>query len=334
MPKVELSVILPVYNAKETLQRCLRSLEEDLEKGQIELIVVDDGSTDSSYDQLEDFRLRYPGRITLLQQPNSGQGKARNHAIRHARGAYLGFIDADDRVAPGMFSTMLDAARQKNADMVICDFVKEYGNGRSETVRFDNVSKNTVNPNVSKELLFSCGNSAWNKVVKKEVMIKHDLWFEEGMIYEDLAMIPVLISQCNNVLRLPLPLYYYRVSSVSTTHRFDEKVKDHLKALQILQTALMDDFSDEVLLLSLKELMFYALPRYSLVSGKKAFQTIYTDSVKFFLDAYPQWQRNIYVRKLPLSQRLYLQVALSGAPWFIRWISKFQSISGRVTRSI
>jgi glycosyltransferase involved in cell wall biosynthesis len=332
MSEIMLSIILPVYNAQETLHSCLHSMEEDLENGQIELIAIDDGSTDGSYHHLELFRSRYPERVILVQQSNGGQGKSRNRAIRRARGVYLGFIDADDSMVPGMFTAMLDAAIRKNADMVICDFVKVYGSDRSETVRFDAVSEEDQSPHESKELLFSCGNSAWNKVVKKEVMLRNNLWFAEGMIYEDLAMIPILISKCENVLRLPMPLYYYTISSASTTHRFDEKVKDHLQALHMLQVELVDDFSDEVLFLTLKELMFYALPRYSLAAGNRVFQNFYTDSIHFFLSTYPQWKKNVYVRRLPLAQRIYLQAALGGASWFVYWISKFRNISGRLKR--
>ena len=325
MSDILLSIILPVYNAEETLNMCLQSLEEDLKQGEIELIAIDDGSTDSSYKKLELFKTLYPNHITVLKQINSGQGRARNSAIEKARGKYLGFVDADDRVSPGMFTTMLNTILEKNTDMVICDFSKTFKNRQEEIVYFNKVNANILSPKEHRYLLFSCGNSAWNKVFKKDILLKHHLSFSEDMIYEDLAMIPVLISKCNSIVRVPVPLYHYAVHEASTTHNSSKKTEDHLKSLEILHQKLSSNFYDEVLFLTLKELFFYALPRYSFILKKNEFHKLFKTSLNFFLTHYPDWKTNSYIRSLPLLQRIYVKTALSNMPFVVKSVSKYKS---------
>lgn len=320
-----LSIILPVYNAELTLETCLHSLEEDLSTGNIELIAVDDGSTDSSYKYIEHFKSRYPEYITLIKQSNGGQGKARNHAIAKAKGMYLGFVDADDAIKSGMFTLMLDTITEQNTDMVICDFTKVFEQGQQETIYFKQVNTHPISPKVHKELLFSCGNSSWNKVFKKDLLLKHKLYFQEGMIYEDLAMIPLLISKCHTISRIPQALYFYAVHADSTTHNSHKKIDDHLKALTILQQKCSSEYNDEILFLALKELFFYTLPRYVTILDKATFHSLFKTSLEYFLTSYPNWKQNPYINALPLMQHIYVSLVLSKNIWVIRIASKYKT---------
>lgn len=325
MSDIILSIILPVYNAQETLNMCLQSLKEDLKQGEIELIAIDDGSTDNSWEQLQLFKTFYPNHATVLKQTNSGQGRARNNAIQRARGKYLGFVDADDQVSPGMFTIMLNTIIEKNTDMVICDFTKTFKNSQEEIVYFNKINSNILSPKKHKYLLFSCGNSAWNKIFKKDILLKHHLSFSESMIYEDLAMIPVLISKCNSIVRAPLALYFYSVHEDSTTHNSSKKIEDHLNALAIVHQKLSPDFYNEVLFLTLKELFFYTLPRYSSILKKNEFHQLFKVSLNFFLTHYSDWQTNSYIRSLPLLQRIYVKVVLNNIPFVVKLVSNYKS---------
>lgn len=325
MSKILLSIILPVYNAEKTLTYCLNSLEKDLQQGNIELVAVDDGSTDTSYEQLLTFKHKYPQTVTILKQKNSGQGNARNHAIRQSKGTYLGFVDADDSVYPEMFTTILTKIYEDQTDMIICDFIKVFENGKKKTVCFNNVNTDPTSVKENKTLLFSCGNSAWNKIIKKEILTVHKLYFAENMIYEDLAVIPLIISKCRTISRLSQPLYYYQLHSVSTTHGDTRKIEDHLQALKILQKELVTDYYDEILFLSVQELFFYTLPRYAFILNSKNFHTLMIHSVNFIITHYPNWKYNLYVMKLPFLQRIYLNLALKKNIWIIKLASKYKA---------
>lgn len=126
MPRI--SIIVPAYNAQDTIVLCLKSLlESDLKE--IEVIVVDDGSGDETFQAVQTLQ-KNDSRIRLFWQENSGVSAARNLGIQMARGEYLGFCDSDDWVEPGMYSTMLQQAEDEDVNLVVCDHCKDNGGKR------------------------------------------------------------------------------------------------------------------------------------------------------------------------------------------------------------
>lgn len=122
MPAPEVSVIIPAYNAEKYLAECLESVGSQTERN-LEIIVVDDGSTDGTAAIVAGFAEADP-RLRLIRQPNGGPGPARNTAIAAARGRYLAFVDADDLLLPHALEHMLAAARRHDAPMVIARMAK------------------------------------------------------------------------------------------------------------------------------------------------------------------------------------------------------------------
>lgn len=119
---IKISVIVPVYNAEKYLEKCMDSICSQTLK-EIEIICVDDGSTDGSYQILR----RYAGedeRIRLLSQTNQYAGVARNHGMKYAKGKYLSFLDADDYFEPKMLEKMYQRAEKNNSDVVVCRYVQ------------------------------------------------------------------------------------------------------------------------------------------------------------------------------------------------------------------
>lgn len=114
------SVILPIYNAEATLPRCLESLIHS-EMHDIEVICINDGSTDRSLEILEAFALK-DFRIKVFSKTNGGVSSARNLGLGQAAGEYLAFVDADDYVAPSIYKKLYEATAESQADMVVCDF--------------------------------------------------------------------------------------------------------------------------------------------------------------------------------------------------------------------
>lgn len=119
MPKV--SIIVPVYNAEKYLQECVESvLCQTL--SDIELILVDDGSTDSSPTLCDQYAAQ-DRRVKVIHKPNGRAASARNAGLRAASGEYVAFVDADDWISPDMYEKML----QTNADVTLCDYVRFQG---------------------------------------------------------------------------------------------------------------------------------------------------------------------------------------------------------------
>ena len=162
MPAV--SVIVPVYNTEKYLEECIRSLTEQT-LSSLELIFVDDGSTDASPKILERYRARDPEHIRVITQKNAGQGKARNVGLAAATGEYVGFVDSDDYVDRRMYAAMYTRAGSEELDLVECDFHYLEEDGREKR---------------------SYGSAApWNKLIRRRLLTDNDIWFPEGYIYED-----------------------------------------------------------------------------------------------------------------------------------------------------
>lgn len=162
MPAV--SVIVPVYNTEKYLEECIRSLTEQT-LFSLELIFVDDGSTDASPKILERYRARDPEHIRVITQKNAGQGKARNVGLAAATGEYVGFVDSDDYVDRRMYAAMYTRAGSEELDLVECDFHYLEEDGREKR---------------------SYGSAApWNKLIRRRLLTDNDIWFPEGYIYED-----------------------------------------------------------------------------------------------------------------------------------------------------
>lgn len=209
---VSVSVIVPVYNMEDYLVPCLDSLvNQTLED--LEIVIVNDGSTDNSIDIIEDYVYRYPEKIRAFTIENSGLGEARNYGISKARGKFLGFVDSDDYVAKNMFEALYSTALQNNSDCVLCDYIAVMPSGREEYVNSVDV------PNADRFDILRYSTkygvvNACTKLVAAELFEKTK--FPKGF-YEDLATMPIVLSHANNISYLRWGLYYYRQRSGSIT---------------------------------------------------------------------------------------------------------------------
>ncbi len=129
MPKV--SIIIPVYNVEKYLQRCLDSVVNQTLKD-IEIICVNDGSTDNSAIILEEFSKK-DERIKIVNQKNGGLSRARNTGLEHSNGDYIGFLDSDDWIDLDYYEKLHDAAERNNCDIAFADFIRK--NEKNHKVR-------------------------------------------------------------------------------------------------------------------------------------------------------------------------------------------------------
>jgi len=216
MPKV--SIIVPVYNVEKYIKKCIESLINQTLKD-IEIIFVDDGSTDNSRNVIESYN---DDRIRYIYQENGKQGKARNNGIRHANGEYLAFIDDDDYVDLDMYEKMYNTAIKEDADMVLCDleFIKDGKTNYLDCMeRFcDDDIKNYIMSN----------NGPTNKIIKREIILNNDLYFLEGHVYEDFAIQPIYGLYVNKIVYMKFAPYKYIIRSGSTMNQlsYNEKLRD------------------------------------------------------------------------------------------------------------
>ena len=239
--KPKVSIIIPVYNSARYLDECLTSVVNQ-QLNEIEVICVNDGSTDDSRHILEKFALK-DTRIKIIDIPNSGQGVARNTGIQIATGDYVGFVDSDDKVEPQMFTALFEAAIQTNAD-ISYGFTRCFSDASQKDFPFpyyDNEKQYFAGSGdklvlSGEEIIRSLSGMtivAWNKIYKKELVDTHGIWFGGGRIHEDIPFSLKAICNARRVCIVRKPLYHYRVNPGSTMNSVSRE--NHTEVLQVLK---------------------------------------------------------------------------------------------------
>ena len=229
---MKLSIIVPVYNVLPYIRQCLDSLLGQTVED-YEILLVDDGSTDGTAAVLEEYRARYPEKISLRRVDNGGQGRARNFAIEDARGHYLGFIDSDDTIAPDMYEKLVARAEETGADVVVCDWLARYDDGREEVL-----------PACVQEHPLASAGSACNKIFRRELV--GDIRFPTGLWYEDFYFSAMMLIRADMVEYVREPLYIYRRHQDSTMRNNNSaKNLDMLKIMDMLSVHMLPERRDE-----------------------------------------------------------------------------------------
>lgn len=219
--KVKLSIIIPVYNMELYLVRCLDSVMAAVENldETVEVLVINDGSTDNSEKIIEGYRKKYT-YMKLFNKKNGGLSDVKNYGLERAKGEYVIFLDSDDYVSPEIYSLMLEKIKEDNSDIVVCDIQLTY----------DEVKKNTVCPCAvpSRKGIFAqvidipMMPASWNKVVRRELY--EGLTFPVGKNNEDVAVTPILLARAKKISIVNFPLYkYYQRSGSIQNSTFNEK---------------------------------------------------------------------------------------------------------------
>lgn len=229
-----ISVIVPVYNTALYLGRCIDSIlagtYEDLE-----IILVDDGSTDSSGEICDTYADRDP-RVRVLHTENAGLSAARNRGLDTASGEFISFVDSDDYIHPEMLQKLHEAIRETGAPMSICSYIYvDEGAGK----KFENkgVPKNDRvfrTREILTEELFKPYHAYWIAVWAK--LYRAEIWsnirFPEGKCYEDLFAMPLVYLSSENCACIDLTGYYYMQHADSIVNaRNAQKTADHIKGL-------------------------------------------------------------------------------------------------------
>lgn len=223
------AVIVAVYNARRYLSDCLESIVAQTHKA-IEVILVDDGSTDSSHEICLQFARRHKF-INVLRQPHAGPSAARNLGIRHAKSEWITFVDADDMAHQDLVLEMLCAAHSTGAD-IICSAMTS-----GKRLRWDISRRRTrlLTPHDALiDMLYqrhiSC--SACGKLIRA-ALLRQEM-FTPALRYEDLEIMPRLIMAACSVAYMPQSYYFYRKHSTNFTSVFSEQRLDAIKAADLI----------------------------------------------------------------------------------------------------
>lgn len=224
------SVIVPVFNVENFIDVCVESLIKQ-SYSNIEIILVDDGSTDSSA-MLCDKWATVDTRIKVIHQANGGLSAARNTGLKHAAGEYICFVDSDDFVQEDYVKCMVDAIEDTGAEVAFCDVVTSRWPVLVSPITSNLIldaaeCRRWLDNLISRE--YALMVVSWNKLYKKELFENNR--FEEGRLHEDEFMINKLIFSIEKMVYVPLEEYVYRMNSSGITGKENEYNIAHLDAI-------------------------------------------------------------------------------------------------------
>ena len=209
---IKVSVIVPVYNVEEYLERCLDSLVNQTLK-ETEIIVVNDGTKDNSQEIIDKYKEKYSNIKSYIKE-NGGLSDARNYGIKKATGKYIAFVDSDDYVTRDMYEKMYNKANLGNFDMVVCDLNYVYDD-ESIIKAYSNLKHDTTD---IKQAMLNIYPAAWNKIFKKK-LFETGIEFKKGVWFEDVEFIYRLLPYVKTigVIHEHFNQYVQRQGSITNT---------------------------------------------------------------------------------------------------------------------
>ncbi|MGL4831454.1 MAG: glycosyltransferase [Propionibacteriaceae bacterium] len=231
-----ISLIVPIYNVEQYLARCLDSiLAQDYPN--LEVILVNDGSPDSSAQIIVDYDAAHPGRFRVHTQENQGLGAARNNGVVLATGEFVAFMDSDDWIEPRFISDLAQAAVTHNADIAVCSNYCDFERG--PCLRYPFLTHHAVmtGEQAAKRSfdLLTMPVVAWNKLYRKSLFTDNDIAYP-SIYYEDIATTGRLLAKADRVAVVRKPLYHYCYRATGITGRFSQRnIDSYLSAISILR---------------------------------------------------------------------------------------------------
>lgn len=249
MEKIDVSVIVPVYNSEKYIKRCIDSILNQ-ESISLEIIIIDDGSEDGSLNICKEYEQKYKN-ISIIASSNNGPAAARNKGIVAARGKYLTFVDSDDYISKGMYNKMFSLTRSSSVDVVICGFMKtstdeNYTSYLSKLLLPNKIYKDKEITNVILKSYYNGIDivipSLCNKLYKTKILKDNKLLIDENYVRaEDYWFNFEVFKLAKSVVYIDEPYYNYwnNENSVMHTYRenqFEQSTKTHERLLEYNRT--------------------------------------------------------------------------------------------------
>ena len=299
MEQLKISIIVPVYNTEKYLRNCLDSLVNQTLKD-IEIVAVNDGSTDGSRDILYEYASNFSDKFQVVHKKNGGQASARNLALGLCRGEYIGFLDSDDFVRPEMFEKMYSKAIETNADYVACGYTDITYENDKEIVLQEYVASKPAYQ--KKDLFFEALVSPFLHIYKRSIFEKSMVIFPEGVIYEDTAFYLNLIPYLDRIdtIEEALAVRVRRSNSTTTTFR-KERVANIFPVIENIVefyngNNFYQEYENELVYFCVRILLCSSMQRISRIGEYKAAIQLTNQTIEFIMYNFPQYKKNPYFK--------------------------------------
>lgn len=324
MPKV--SIIIPMYNVENYIETCLDSVMNQTMKD-YEVIVIDDGSRDHSYENALEYQRRYPQQIRVFKQENAGQGAVRNNGVKEANGEYILFVDSDDTVSEYFVEKSYKAITESKADIGIFDAViVDENRQRKEDMTGCHCGDSICNLSTFPQILFEYP-APWNKIYKRSLFTENQLGYATHMWYEDLVGASMFYTAAQKIVVIHETLYYYVQRSNSVMHsKMDAKNMEILKAVDMIcefyrGKHIYDIYQSELEYLAIYHVLVAASGRTVKADARSSFPVLF---MKYMNEKFPQWRDNRYLHQLSVLNKMKLYMLDKHQYQLLHWLYKLQ----------
>ena len=316
---LKLSVIIPCHNAFSKMKKAL-SCFEMWDKNLFEVIIVDDCSTDYSYEHLLDYAQSINYQIIIKKNDiNIGAGPTRNNGIKMAKGEYLVFLDADDFFADNFLQEVLPYLNGEN-DCVIFDYVKiEDGEKKKNCpMFFCDFIEGKLN---KKDVIVYINGSTMGKIYKRQIVIENNICFLSLKVNEDMPFVKCAVSKCDEFYYIKQPLYCYIQYADSLMHKSSFDLNDNsLTAFDKVEEVLGTKYCYELEAIFALECVYDMGVYYGSLLKRKQWK----EKIRKIESKYPNYSRNRYVRRYSIVIRMIIFLISIKNYAFIRLVSKIK----------
>ncbi len=292
------SVIVPVYNVEKYIARCLDSLVNQTIKN-LEIIVVNDGSTDKSDEIIKQYQNKY-SNIIYVTKENGGLSDARNYGMKYATGEYVAFLDSDDFLNNTMYEKMYEKALSTNCDYVECDFYWSFPKENNLDATSNNIAdyENRIDERIEykdkNEMFIYSRVVAWNKLIKREI-IKNE--FPKGLYYEDIEFFYKLLPDIKSTEYVKEPLIYYVQRQGSIVNKQSDKTKQIFNVLDNVikyyrDNNIYEEYRDELEYTYTRLLLCSSLKRIAKIENKEIRNKLLNETWENLNIKFPNWKSN------------------------------------------
>lgn len=300
---IRVSIIVPVFNAEKTLNKCVDSLLAQSLKEK-EIILADDVSSDGSEKIIDTYCEKYPDIVRKVKMPQNTRGSGViNRGVEAAMGEFVMVVDNDDYLHPQALEKMISAADRENADVVDCQFrlVDEEGNTlqieesntREQVGRIDDEKRKSLFVNPGRRL---------SKIIKKQLIMENGLGYPENVCYGDNFFMELLAGYVSHIAKVDEPLYNYFVSTGSITRKYNNPITyDRVKSAELMleetkQRGFYDKYQEEIEFRFIELFYVNSVPVF-LAKFKPAEINELKRLRKYIKDNFPKYRKNKYFKQ-------------------------------------
>ena len=319
--QIKLSIVAAVYNLEKYLPRCLEALVNQTLQ-EIEILCVDDGSTDSAPQIIDEYARKYPEKVKAFHKPNGGEFTTRNYGLERAQGEYVTFVDTDDYVELNWAEKLYTAAKENNADLAVCGFERiDLETNKVIATNMTNFGKTVKNIGPEDDFLLFINPAPWNKVYKREKI--KDLRFLPFRGFNDTMFLASCYTKMDKIAFIPDVLYHYFLrydSQIHTVNKQDvENLKKYLLEVKKLYVETnkyeeMKYILDTFVFLHLGTSVMYRVSYDNSVNIKSELK----DTIKYLDENFENWRKSPFLKLGYSLKKGFKHIALWGVSLFYK----------------